>query len=652
MAISNNLHTSITQNTIADGDNLQSNVISELTQNDVDVNTNIDNSEKKVDAAAPIVRANSANNWANSAITGFSAFTFKDDTTNKTFIGASKAAKNFTIAAAGPVTINKQNGKYAFDINVADPDNKSFSSYLRRAGYSRNDYSPSLSFIMSNVFGVTWPYSFANTLQAQNIDGVYFGQRVDNITAVSDPAAANTECRTGYNPDDGSEITGYANTDVENGSFVYQTEYYFTRKYSADNCSIGLFQDFTAVDHSVAVKGAVAKTYSLAFADRNTYTLNSKCASASRYSTVLICNSTADNYSECIASDNSHAFKCSTCYANNDSTGLNCYADNYSFNAVNNDNNCVISALSASYAACYSTEGYVLANNNSVAIGVGSNQNANSQILIYSVAIGAGSVNTTASNCSFAVSIKGGTGETIATNSAFTIIGGGVQNLNVTANDWSIALLPTDKASLLAPSSFCHGTQAFDHDIRLTDNVALSHNNSYTFLTTLNNQNNYAIPSVTFITTAKDIQNSIAIKCCQNTVSNSDYKHSIALYNDTETKMTSGIALFNGSANASFAAYHSTAANVQSYTSANAALYYSYSDAGLAMFDSTASKTVNSTKKAIALFGSTANNNDKLFSMFENTFDIDTLPDITCARATSFDVPIAEKRVYFLQDLS
>ena len=652
MAISNNLHTSITQTTIADGDNLQSNIISKLTQNDIDINTSIDNSEKTVDATTPTVRANSANNWANSAITGFSAFTFKDNDTTKTFVGASKAAKNFTIAATGPVTINKQNGKYVFDINVADPDNKSFSSYLRRAGYSRSNYAPSLSFIISNTFGTTWPYSFANTLQAQYIDGIYFGQRVENITAVADPAAANTECRTGYNPDDGSEITGYANTDVENGSFVYQTEYYFTRKYSANNCSIGLFQDFTAVDYSIAVKGAVARTYSVAFADNNTYVLNSKCASALLYSTVLLCNSTANNFSECIASDNSYAFKYSTCYANNNSTGLNCYADNYSFNAVNNDNNCIISALNSSYAACFDTEGHVTADNNSIAIGIGSNQNINSYILNHSIAIGAGLVTTTASNHSFAVAIKGGNSTTIATNSAFTIIGGGVQNLNVTANDWSIALLPTDKALLLSPSSFCHGTQQFDHDIRLTDNVALSHNNSYTFLTTLNNQNNYAIPSVTFITTAKDIQNSIAIKCGQNTVSNSDYKHSIALYNDTETKMTSGIALFNSSANASFAAYHSTATNVQSYTSANAALYYSYSDAGLAMFDSTASKTVNSTNKAIALFGSTANNNDKLFSMFENTFDIDTLPDITCARASSFDVPVSEKRVYFLQDLS
>ena len=656
MAISNNLHTSITRNTIADGDNLQANIISKLTQNDVDINNNIDDSEKKVDSATQTVKANSASNWANSAIVGFSAFTFKDDTTTKTFEGASKAAKNFTIDAKDPVTITKQNGKYVFDINVADQDNKTFSSYLRRAGYSKDAYSPSLSFIVANAFGTTYPYSFANCLQAQRVNGIYFGQDSDNITAVDDPAAANTEVRTGYNPDDGTEMTGYANTDVEGGSFVYQTPYSFSRKYSADDCSIGLFENFTAKRYSIAMKGAVAVNDSIALADKSTFVLDKTCASASQFSTVLVCNSTANNFSECLASDHSFAYNYSTCIANSNATGLSAFADNYSYNAVNSDmqNNTTfthISAMNNSYAICCDCDGTIKVSDYSFAVGKGSHYPIDSTVTGSAFAIGCALRNTTASNRAFAIGIKGSDAGVIATTSAFVIKGEGVYG--VTANNWAIALLPKDKHTLVSPSSFCHGRSQYDDDIRLTDQFALSHNNAVTFLTTLQSHNTYAKPSIAMVTTATDISNSIAIKCGSNSSPhNIRYYDTISMYNDdNDVSMTSGIALFESIASTAFAMFRSSAygTNDAKY---NAALYHSHSNAGIALFNSSATNTTNSNKKAFAMFGSTANNNDELFGLFENTFDIDTLPDITFARAENFDVPTATKRIYLLQDLS
>ncbi len=663
MAISNALNRKLTRSDIADGDNiLQSAFLDKLSTNDVNINNSIDSSEKTIDNTTTTVNANYAKNWSNSAITGFKTIVVHSDTDNTTttFNGASKAAKRFTISAVTPVSITKDSDKYKFDISNADPLGKTFSSYLARAGWSRTDYSPSLPFVRggSNTFGSMWGFSFANTIQGQEINGCYFGQRTHNITDVSDPAAANTEERSGYNPDDGSTITGYANTDVLNGSFVFQTEYDFTRRYEANNASIGLFEHFTATNYSIAVKGGIANSYSVAYGDNDAYNLASNnVASANAYSMTLLRNAYATNHSQSLLAFHSSANNYSLCLANErhpDNTSYIRLADNYSVNMFcdgGSDSSATkysfisfINASSARYG--------VKADDYSFILGKGSLGIATTtESLNHSFAIGAGLRPVSATNRSLYFATKGSSAKAFVTNSSFAIFGGGSRNAGLTPllDNHTISLLPdqqTDnitEVQTFSNSAFLCGTIHKNDSCRLGHNFALSMGNSFGAVARLSAATTADDPSIVFTTTAAKAPRSVVIKGSRS-VLKSEYYNSISLYDRGGVTMEDGIALFSSSAsNSSFAAFASTASNTRQIA-LNVALYNSDSYAGFAMYDSTA----NCAERSIAMFGSTATTPDRPCMLFENTFVSKTLPSFKFKAVTSTAAATVDASVIYL----
>lgn len=662
MAISNALNRKLTRSDIADGDNiLQSAFLDKLSTNDVNINNSIDSSEKTIDNTTTTVNANYAKNWSNSAITGFKTIVVHSETDNTTttFNGASKAAKRFTISAVTPVSITKDSDKYKFDISNADPLGKTFSSYLARAGFSRSDYTPNLAFLRgSNAFGTMWYFSFANTIQGQNIDGCYFGQQNDNITAVSDPAAANTEERTGYNPDDGSMITGYANTDVKNGSFVFQSEYYFTRRYEADNASIGLFEHFTATNYSIAVKGGIANAYAVAYGDNDAYNLaNNNVASAKSYSMTLLRNAYAANHSQSLLAFHSSANNHSLCLANEkhpDNTSYTRLADNYSVNMFCDDgadssatNHSLISFIDSS-----TTRYGVKADDYSLILGKGSlGTVTTTESLNHSLAIGAGLRSVSATNRSLYFATKGSSNKAFVTNSSFAIFGGASYNYNLTPllDNHTISLLPyplTDnisEAKTFSNSAFLCGTIHANDSCRLGHNFALSMGNSFGGVSILNAATTADDPSIVFNTTAAKAPRSVVIKGTWQ-LAKSEYYNSISLYDRGGVTMEDGIALFSSSAaNKSLAAFASTASNAR-HIALNVALYNSESYAGFAMYDS----NTNCAERSLAMFGSEVTTPHRPCMLFENTFVSKTLPSFKFKAVTSTAAANVDASVIYL----
>lgn len=663
MAISNALNRKLTISDIADGDNiLQSAFLDKLSTNDVNINNSIDSSEKTIDNTTTTVNANYAKNWSNSAITGFKTIVVHSDTDNTTttFNGASKAAKRFTISAVTPVSITKDSDKYKFDISNADPLGKTFSSYLARAGWSRTDYSPSLPFVRggSNTFGSMWGFSFANTIQGQKIKGCYFGQRTHNITNVDDPAAANTEERSAYNPADGSMITGYANTDVLNGSFVFQTEYDFTRRYEADNASIGLFEHFTATNYSIAVKGGIANSYSVAYGDNDAYNLASNnVASANSYSMTLLRNAYAINHSQSLLAYHSSANNYSLCLANGshpDNTSYVRLADNYSVNMFCNagadssaTNHSLISFIDSS-----NSRYAISADDYSLILGKGSLGIATTtESLNHSFAIGAGLRPVSATNRSLYFATKGSSDKAFVTNSSFAIFGGGSRNDGLTPllDNHTISLLPdqqTDnitEVQTFSNSAFLCGTIHKNDSCRLGHNFALSMGNSFGAVARLSAATTADDPSIVFNTIAAKAPRSVVIKGAWG-FTNSEYYNSISLYDRDNVTMEDGIALFSSSAsNSSFAAFASTASNT-GHIARNMALYNSKSYAGFAMYDSTANCAVRS----LSMFGSNVNTQDRPCMLFENTFVSRTLPSFKFKAVTSTAAATVDASVIYL----
>lgn len=669
MAISNALNRKLTRSDIADGDNiLQSAFFDKLSTNDVNINNSIDSSEKTIDNTTTTVNANYAKNWSNSAITGFKTLVVHSDTDNTTttFNGASKAAKRFTISAVTPVSITKDSDKYKFDISNADPLGKTFSSYLARAGFSRTDYAPELPFLRgSNAFGSMWYYSFANTLQGQEIDGCYFGQRIGNITAVSDPATANTEERSGYNPDDGSTITGYANTDVLRGSFVFQTEYHFTRRYEVDNASIGLFDHFTATNHSIAVKGGIANSYSVAYGDNDAYNLaNNNVASANSYSMTLLRNAYATNHSQSLLAFNSSANNHSLCLAHErrpDNTSYIRLADNYSVNMFCNsgaDSSATKYSLISFIDAQIVRYG-VKADDYSFILGKGSLSTAvgttTTESLNHSFAIGAGLRPISATNRSLYFATKGSSDKAFVTNSSFAIFGGGSfsdnNHLTPLLDNHTISLLPypltanITEVQTFSNSAFLCGTIHKNDSCRLGNNFALSMGNSFGAVARLSAATTADDPSIVFTTTAAKAPRSIVIKGSSQSV-NSEYYNTISLYDRGGVKMEDSVALFSSSAsNKSFAAFASTASNTTNNLALNVALYNSESYAGFATYDSTANCAVRS----LSMFGSNVNTPDRPCMLFENTFVSKTLPSFKFKAVTSTaDANVDANVIYLL----
>ncbi len=652
MAISNALNRKLTRSDIADGDNiLQSAFLDKLSTNDVNINNSIDSSEKTIDNTTTTVNANYAKNWSNSAITGFNTIVVHSDTDNTTttFNGASKAAKHFTISAVTPVSITKDSDKYKFDISNADPLGKTFSSYLARAGFSRTEYTPELPFLHgSNSFGSMWRYSFANTIQGQKINGCYFGQQIENITAVSDPAAANTEERSSYNPADGSTITGYANTDVLNGSFVFQTEYDFTRRYEANNASIGLFEHFTATNYSIAVKGGIANSYSVAYGDNDAYNLaNNNVASANSYSMTLLRNAYATNHSQSLLAFDSSANNYSLCLAHDrrpDNTSYIRLADNYSVNMFCDDgadssatNHSLISFIDAStvrYGVKADDYSFILGKGNLGTL-------TTTESLNHSFAIGAGLRPISATKRSLYFATKGSSDKAFVTNSSFAIFGGGSfsnnNHLTPLLDNHTISLLPyplTDnitEVQTFSNSAFLCGTIHKNDSCRLGHNFALSMGNSFGAVARLSAATTADDPSIVFTTTAAKAPRSIVIKGSSQSV-NSEYYNTISLYDRGGVKMEDGVALFSSSAsNNSLAAFASTASNTTNNLALNVALYNSESYAGFATYDSTANCAVRS----LSMFGSNVNTPDRPCMLFENTFVSKTLPSFKFKAVTS-----------------
>jgi hypothetical protein len=668
MAISNALNRKLTRSDIADGDNiLQSAFLDKLSTNDVNINNSIDSSEKTIDNTTTTVNANYAKNWSNSAITGFKTIVVHSDTDNTTttFNGASKAAKHFTISAVSPVSITKDSDTYKFDISIADPLGKTFSSYLARAGFSRTEYTPELPFLHgSNSFGSMWRYSFANTIQGQKINGCYFGQQIYNITtAVSDPAAANTEERSSYNPDDGSTITGYANTDVLNGSFVFQTEYEFTRRYEANNASIGLFEHFTATNYSIAVKGGIANLYSVAYGDNDAYNLaNNNVASANSYSMTLLRNAYATNHSQSLLAFDSSANNYSLCLAHErrpDNTSCIRLADNYSVNMFC-DGGSDSSATKYSFISFInaSTDRYgVKADDYSFILGKGSlstTVGTTTESLNHSFAIGAGLRPISATNRSLYFATKGSSDKAFVTNSSFAIFGGGSisnnNHLTPLLDNHTISLLPyplTDnitEVQTFSNSAFLCGTIHKNDSCRLGHNFALSMGNSFGAVARLSAATTADDPSIVFTTTAAKAPRSVVIKGSSQSV-NSEYYNTISLYDRGGVKMEDGIALFSSSAsNRSLAAFASTASDTTNNLALNVALYNSESYAGFATYDSTANCAVRS----LSMFGSNVNTQDRPCMLFENTFVSRTLPSFKFKAVTSTAAATVDASVIYL----
>lgn len=665
MAISNALNRKLTRSDIADGDNiLQSAFLDKLSTNDVNINNSIDSSEKTIDNTTTTVNANYAKNWSNSAITGFKTIVVRSETDNTTttFNGASKAAKRFTISAVTPVSITKDSDKYKFDISNAYPLGKTFSSYLARAGFSRSDYSPKLAFLRgANSFGTMWSFSFANTIQGQNINGCYFGQRNHNITNVSDPAAANTEERSGYNPDDGSMMTGYANTDVLRGSFVFQTEYDFSRRYEADYASIGMFEHFTATNYSIAVKGAIADRFAIAYGDNDAYNLaNNNVASAKSYSMTLLRNAYATDHSQSLLAFNSSANNYSLCLANEhhpDNTSYIRLADNYSVNMFCDEvcdssatNHSLISFIDASVSYRYG----VKADNYSLILGKGylnTQTTTTTESLNHSLAIGAGLRAVSATNCSLYIATKGSYNKSFVTNSSFAVFGGASYNDGLTPllDNHTISLLPCpyanniSEAKTFSNSAFLCGTIYKNDSCRLGHNFALSMGNSFGAVANLSAATTADDPSIVFHTTAAKAPRSVVIKGSWQPMK-SEYYNTISLYDRGGVTMNDGIALFSSSAsNSSFAAFASTASNTR-HIALNMALYNSESYAGFAMYDSTA----NCADRSIAMFGSTATTPYRPCMLFENTFVSKTLPSFKFKNVTSTAAATVNASVIYL----
>ena len=671
MAISNALNRKLTRSDIADGDNiLQSAFLDKLSTNDVNINNSIDSSEKTIDNTTTTVNANYAKNWSNSAITGFKTIVVHSDTDNTTttFNGASKAAKHFTISAVSPVSITKDSDTYKFDISNADPLGKTFSSYLARAGFSRTEYTPELPFLHgSNSFGSMWRYSFANTIQGQKINGCYFGQQIYNITAVSDPAAANTEESSSYNPADGSIITGYANTDVLNGSFVFQTEYHFTRRYEANNASIGLFEHFTATNYSIAVKGGIANLYSVAYGDNDAYNLaNNNVASANSYSMTLLRNAYATNHSQSLLAFDSSANNYSLCLAHErrpDNTSCIRLADNYSVNMFCSNgtdssatNYSLISFIDTTYDTTYGVIYGVKADDYSFILGKGSlstTVGTTTESLNHSFAIGAGLRPISATNHSLYFATKGSSDKAFVTNSSFAIFGGGSYNKNLTPllDNHTISLLPyplTDnitEVQTFSNSAFLCGTIHKNDSCRLGHNFALSMGNSFGAVARLSAATTADDPSIVFTTTAAKAPRSVVIKGSSQSV-NSEYYNTISLYDRGGVKMEDGVALFSSSAsNKSLAAFASTASNTTNNLALNVALYNSESYAGFATYDSTANCAVRS----LSMFGSNVNTTARPCMLFENTFVSKTLPSFKFKAVTSTaDANVDSSVIYLL----
>lgn len=662
MTISNALNRKLTRSDIADGDNiLQSAFLDKLSTNDVNINNSIDSSEKTIDNTTTTVNANYAKNWSNSAITGFKTIVVHSDTDNTTttFNGASNASKSFTISSVSPVSITKDSDKYKFDISNADPLGKTFSSYLARVGFSRTDYSPGLAFLRgSNSFGSMWNYSFANTIQGQEIDGCYFGQRIVDITAVADPATANTEERSSYNPVDGSTITGYANTDVLNGSFVFQTEYDFIRRYEANNASIGLFEHFTATNYSIAVKGGIANSYSVAYGDNDAYNLaNNNVASANSYSMTLLRNAYATNHSQSLLAFDSSANNYSLCLANErspDNTSYIRLADNYSVNMFcegGADSSATKYSLISFIDAANDRYG-VKADDYSFILGKGSlSATTTTESLNHSFAIGAGLRPVSATNRSLYFATKGCSGKAFVTNSSFAIFGGdSCNNLTPLLDNHTVSLLPrpltaniTD-VQTFSNSAFLCGTIHKNDSCRLGHNFALSMGNSFGAVARLSAATTADDPSIVFHTTAAKAPRSVVIKGSLQPV-NSEYYNTISLYDRGGVKMEDGIALFSSSAsNSSFAAFASTAGDTTNNLALNVALYNSKSYAGFAMHDSTA----NCAERSISMFGSNVNTPDRPCMLFENTFVSRTLPSFKFKAVTSTAAATVDASVIYL----
>jgi hypothetical protein len=664
MAISNALNRKLTRSDIADGDNiLQSAFLDKLSTNDVNINNSIDSSEKTIDNTTTTVNANYAKNWSNSAITGFKTIVVHSDTDNTTttFNGASKAAKRFTISAVTPVSITKDSDKYKFDISNADPLGKTFSSYLARAGWPRTYYRPKLPFLRggSNTFGSMWGFSFANTIQGQEINGCYFGQRTHNITDVSDPAAANTEARTVDNPADGSTMSGYANTDVLNGSFVFQTEYDFTRRYEATNASIGLFEHFTATNYSIAVKGGIANSYSVAYGDNAAYNLASNnVASANSYSMTLLRNAYSTNHSQSLLAYHSSANNYSLCLANGsrpDNTSYARLADNYSVNMFCNGgadssatNYSLISFIDSSNYSRYA----ISADDYSLILGKGNLYSVTTtESLNHSFAIGAGLRPVSATNRSLYFATKGSSAKAFVTNSSFAIFGGGSRNAGLTPllDNHTISLLPdpqTDnitEVQTFSNSAFLCGTIHKNDSCRLGHNFALSMGNSFGAVARLSAATTADDPSIVFTTTAAKAPRSVVIKGSRS-VLKSEYYNSISLYDRGGVKMEDGVALFSSSAsNSSFAAFASTASDTR-HIALNMALYNSKSYAGFAMYDS----STDCSERSIAMFGSTATTPYRPCMLFENTFVSKTLPSFKFKAVTSTAAATVDASVIYL----
>lgn len=667
MAIENSLHRKLTRSDIADGDNLlQSEFFDKYSENDDNINNCIDSIETIVDDVSTILRDNEKN-WANSAITGFKTIIVKSDTdnTSTTFNGASNAAKRFTFSAVSPVSIAKKSDEYVFDIVNTDISDKSFSSYLSRAGFSNSNYAPSLPFLRgSDSFGTMGWNSFANTIQSQKIYGCYFGQRTNNITAVADPIAANTESRFGYNPSDGSEMIGYANTDVLDGSFVFQTEYDFTRRYEATNASIGLFEHFTATNYSIAVKGGVANSYSIAYGDNDSYDLSTNnVANADTYSNTLLRNSHATNHGQCISTFNSSADNYSLCLANayNNVATYDKIASNYSVNMLNNagiDANANNNSLIANSDATTTNKLQIRANNHSFVFGKSSNSDGIlSECNDYSFAFGSVSRPVSAIEHSFVFATKGNSNKLFATNCSFGIFGGATCNSAVpTIDNCAITLMPVVNYNFVKESiafensAFICGVFHETDKCRLSNELALSMANSFAFASTLSAATIVDDASMIFNTTAAKIPRSLVIKGSSSATSattatnNSEYYNSISLYANSDVKMNNGVALFKSVASDySLAMFASTASAINDLN-CNVALFNSVSNGGFALFDS----TTNCEQKSIAMFGSTTTSSDKLVKLFDNTFDTTTLPSFKFKAVTSTAAADIDSNVIYL----
>lgn len=336
-----------------------------------------------------------------------------------------------------------------------------------------------------------------------------------------------------------------------NNSFILGTHV----NYLADDNSIGLFSNCTAVHYSIAIKGASATNHSIAYGDDFTYSTGT---SAENYSiNILALNGIASDSSFCFsrntsAYDKSFSFNNSVAdmstYAFHHSTGINesiAYYFSTAYSLSISVQNSTADWLALAFAGSSAINGIAYNYSSADSLGIAySNSEAHGEsISLYNskatsssrgIAIRESFINddfNIAINQSTAVSGSIGISDSMATDNSLAI-SNNIESgpFNIESHDKSIALLDSSYAS--------------NHSVAIINSTGTNY--SLSFLNSLSTEHSVAFNSSSAHNYSISDTRSFAGSSSYASIESSAYSNSLSLYNSTANN--SSVALWNSSA--------------------------------------------------------------------------------------------------------